>query len=680
MSNLTVILLIVISSYIYLFSSLVLEKKSHIKGNVWAPHLLLGTGFLLTMFQGILAPAESVLLANILIFLGIIEYLHCTSIILGLRFNYRTMLPVIAMFLAGYIYYTYFNFDTVARIILISSAIGLVTIAYALYLFSQYRNNTNHHIPPFMLLFGIYGLTGFLRIVHTLLLNSSITSFITPNSSSFFSLLFTLLFIRFWNLMYHGTRLLMAQDELQDKIDQQNSLLHHIDGMHAYLQEINQKGTPEVFYELIFDTMKEILSVDEAALYLYNSSTHRLSMVASTGLDDNFISLAGNFRLTEDTVSVRAYNQRDLVVRKIEDFPDGKVKDSLKARGIETTLSIAVSTGDTPVGALSAGLKSDKPLKENDLEILKVLGSQSGTALHNLHLYEEISSSESKYRAIFKTAGESIFIYNTDGVILDANAAALKEFGYGLEELTSLGMKNLYATPSIMQLYNITSNPEMEMNRTGSMESMFITRTGTPVHVWITQSSIVFEGQPAVLSVVRDITERKDREKSLTREARTDFLTGALNRRAFEDHFSREFMRKKRYSRPMSIMILDIDNFKKINDTYGHETGDSTLKALVSIIDKQLRDSDLFARFGGEEFIIALPESDEDGACLLGERIREGIENASVEAGENQVTFTVSAGITEIKSGDENIKEVIARADKALYQAKAAGKNRVICL
>ncbi len=680
MSNITVVLIIVVSSFIYLFSSLILEKENHLKGNIWLPHLLLGTGFLLTMFQEIIAPAGSIILANMLIFTGFLEYIHSTSNLLSRRYSYPAALILLLLFLSGFIYFTYFSFNTIARIIILGAAIGISGTGYSVQLYIQQRNTPDKHIIPFITLFGAMGFVSFIRIFHTLLLNNNITSFLSPNSSSFFSLLFMLIFIRFWNLLYHGTRLLIAQGDLQNQVSLQKSLLHHIEGMHAYLQEIGKKGSPEEFYPLIFSTMTEILFVDEAALYLYDSDARRLIMVASTGLKADYIEMAGNFRLTDNTVSVQAFNQRDLIVRKTEDFPEGPIKAALHGRGIQKTISIAVMTGETPVGALSAGLRSEEPLSENDLEILKMLGSQSGTALHNLKLYETITSSESKYRAIFQTAGESIFIFDHDGTILDANAAALREFGYSLEELSGMGMSRLYATDSMTDLYNITGNSNTTISRTSSSESMFITRTGTSVHVWITQSAIVFDGKPAVLSVVRDITERKDREKLLTREARTDFLTGALNRRAFEDQFTREFKRKKRYSRPMSVMILDVDDFKQINDTYGHEAGDCTLKALVQIINNQLRESDLFARFGGEEFIIAMPESDREGSCRLGERIRAAVEEASIRAGDAGISCTVSAGITEIESHDTEIAEVIARADKALYKAKTSGKNRVVSL
>ena len=133
------------------------------------------------------------------------------------------------------------------------------------------------------------------------------------------------------------------------------------------------------------------------------------------------------------------------------------------------------------------------------------------------------------------------------------------------------------------------------------------------------------------------------------------------------------FRSVERYDRSLSIVLLDIDHFKRVNDTYGHDTGDFVLKEITELIRENARISDILARYGGEEFVIILPETDVEGASKQIERMREIIEKTSFDGAGN---LTISAGITSYREGD-SCKSMITRADKALYLAKEEGRNRV---
>ena len=165
----------------------------------------------------------------------------------------------------------------------------------------------------------------------------------------------------------------------------------------------------------------------------------------------------------------------------------------------------------------------------------------------------------------------------------------------------------------------------------------------------------------------------KDKEK-FEELASTDPLTKVLNRRKFDEMAQFEFDKAKRYKRPLSFIIIDIDDFKKINDKYGHQVGDKVLIAVADEIKKNIRKTDIFARFGGEEFVILAPETDIAGAKRLAEKLRKIIENMSVEPVKR---ITASFGATEVKESDKSIDDLYRRADKALYDAKDSGKNIV---
>lgn len=178
--------------------------------------------------------------------------------------------------------------------------------------------------------------------------------------------------------------------------------------------------------------------------------------------------------------------------------------------------------------------------------------------------------------------------------------------------------------------------------------------------------------------VLVDITDRKLAEMELERLARTDVLTYVTNRRHFFELAENEYQRFLRYKHPIAIILMDIDHFKKINDTYGHLAGDYVLKNFASECKTQLRSSDIFARYGGEEFIALLIETPQEMAIETAERIRKTIENLVIEFEGKKIIVTTSIGISFSNEHVElNLQKMIDLADKALYQSKQNGRNRV---
>ncbi len=160
--------------------------------------------------------------------------------------------------------------------------------------------------------------------------------------------------------------------------------------------------------------------------------------------------------------------------------------------------------------------------------------------------------------------------------------------------------------------------------------------------------------------------------------ASTDPLTGAFNRRHFMETGNNELLRSNRYNHAFTVLMLDIDHFKAVNDIHGHNIGDAALKETVRVIEETLRGEDTLGRIGGEEFAVLLPETSVDPATLLAERIRIAISEIVVETPTGPLTFTMSIGMTEGRKSDENIDLLLKRADEGLYMAKEQGRNRVI--
>ena len=161
----------------------------------------------------------------------------------------------------------------------------------------------------------------------------------------------------------------------------------------------------------------------------------------------------------------------------------------------------------------------------------------------------------------------------------------------------------------------------------------------------------------------------------------TDPLTGLYNRRYFIEQIELEFKRSKRYSRDLSLLMLDIDHFKLVNDNYGHQIGDIVLRKISSVIINLLRDSDLAFRYGGEEFMIILPETKSEDAINVAERMKQEIMNTQHNYGSINFTVTTSIGIVSIKDmmdKFETIDDIIKKVDDNLYKAKNSGRNTII--
>jgi diguanylate cyclase (GGDEF)-like protein/PAS domain S-box-containing protein len=179
------------------------------------------------------------------------------------------------------------------------------------------------------------------------------------------------------------------------------------------------------------------------------------------------------------------------------------------------------------------------------------------------------------------------------------------------------------------------------------------------------------------LIVFRDISDRKKLENELRCLATTDSLTGVYNRRHFIYRGMDEVKRCLRYHKHMSVLMLDIDHFKRINDEFGHHTGDLVLQAFTRVCTGILRNFDTFGRLGGEEFAVIMPETDIQKAAIVAERLRRTIMEMQVAAEDQTVKLTVSIGIAPLDNRHQDMESIMKSADRALYRAKNSGRNRV---
>nr|WP_295828888.1 diguanylate cyclase [uncultured Azospirillum sp.] len=210
-----------------------------------------------------------------------------------------------------------------------------------------------------------------------------------------------------------------------------------------------------------------------------------------------------------------------------------------------------------------------------------------------------------------------------------------------------------------------------------NMEVQFKRADGSPFWTLFTVNQAVIQGMAVNLAWIYDYTERRSMEEALRDMASRDPLTGIYNRRSFMDMARAQLARAHRFHEPLSVFVLDVDHFKRINDTFGHATGDDALRMVAAGCQAILREYDILGRLGGEEFVVVLPGATADESRVVAERVRRHLARMPIEAADGTFRLTASIGIAGLEGATDTLERAIHRADLALYRAKHLGRNRV---
>lgn len=209
------------------------------------------------------------------------------------------------------------------------------------------------------------------------------------------------------------------------------------------------------------------------------------------------------------------------------------------------------------------------------------------------------------------------------------------------------------------------------------MEVQFRRADGSPFWTLFTVNQAVIQGTAVNLAWIYDYTERRSMEEALRDMASRDPLTGIFNRRSFMDMARAQLARAHRFHEPLSVFVLDVDHFKRINDSFGHATGDDALRMVAAGCQAILREYDILGRLGGEEFVVVLPGATADESRVVAERVRRHLARMPIEAPDGTFRLTVSIGIAGLEGATDTLERAIHRADLALYRAKHLGRNLV---
>ncbi|HYI37859.1 MAG TPA: diguanylate cyclase [Thermoleophilaceae bacterium] len=292
---------------------------------------------------------------------------------------------------------------------------------------------------------------------------------------------------------------------------------------------------------------------------------------------------------------------------------------------------------------------------------------------------DELRSVTMRFETAFAAAPIGMAMVGLDGRFLRANEALTELTGYPEEELMSLTFQDIThpadLTLDLNHLERLLSGEESSY----TMEKRYVTKQGRLVWVLLAVSLVRDDaGEPShFISQIKDITETREMEERLRELANHDPVTDLLNRRRFEDELVRQVGRCRRYGETACLLILDVDDFKGVNDALGHRMGDAALRRVATILKERLRVTDVVARVGGDEFAALLTGVGADDASGLAEQVRAAIEAAKVESGDQSVGVTASIGLKTLDSRIRDEDSAFVAADRAMYEAKAEGRNRV---
>lgn len=306
-------------------------------------------------------------------------------------------------------------------------------------------------------------------------------------------------------------------------------------------------------------------------------------------------------------------------------------------------------------------------------------GMLVSSAIRDISDRKKTEEAVARLAAIVESAHDAITSEDLDGVVRSWNPAAEHMYGYSAQEIVGRNIRMLFSSEREDEEQRLLERIRRG-ERVEPYEAVRRRKDGSSIDIWLTASALR-DSHGTVIGVskiARDLTERKEMERRLREEARTDPLTGAATRRYFHELAQREFARARRSGAALSIVAVDVDRFKEINDAWGHAAGDRVLRWLVCACRQILREEDVIARWGGDEFIVLLPETPCLTAATVAERMCAAIAAGRVSTdAEAPLEFTASLGVAASRAEDAGVDSVLLRADNALYSAKRSGRNTV---
>jgi len=445
----------------------------------------------------------------------------------------------------------------------------------------------------------------------------------------------------------------------------------------------NYPGTNQREYAAIIQPVRDenkiigisIFARDITQAHEFQEELRRYEQIVASS--PNLIALVDrnhHFQMINDAF-LQAFNKKRqfIIGSHISQLVDSETYSSLTRPILERAFYGEHIQVDRWINCPGIGLRffnvSYHPLRSQDLQPKFVVINASDIT--------ELKRAETDRQRIFELSLDMLSISTMDGRFLETNPAWSRTLGWSKTDLRDKSWLELVVPADLDSSTDVAERLSRGESVVG-FENRCVCKDGNIK--WLAWSAHPDPEKKRIFSTVRDTTARKRMEEELMQLATTDPLTGTSNRRHFIDRATNELARVRRYGLPMAVLMIDVDYFKEVNDTYGHDVGDEVLKRLVDCCHQELRETDIFGRYGGEEFAAVLVNTDKANALQTCQRLLRTISQLKVRTVPATVNITVSLGITMHQADDNSIDALLKRADDALYQAKNQGRNQIVLL
>ncbi|WCE28816.1 sensor domain-containing diguanylate cyclase [Vibrio sp. SCSIO 43137] len=293
-----------------------------------------------------------------------------------------------------------------------------------------------------------------------------------------------------------------------------------------------------------------------------------------------------------------------------------------------------------------------------------------------------ISADYQRLKSFVDSSLAGVLILDSKQKVILMNPTACQMFQLSGENLSDLTLDALLPKrfrsihSDHVKTFGSSSKQAKRMNRLNIVTGLKQDGREFPLEVSI--SKIFVAGQTEYCALLRDISDDMPLLKELVKEASEDYLTGLSNRKTFEHRLLLETHRSTRHSLPLSVAVIDLDHFKTVNDTLGHNVGDTVLRQMAELLRENIRDIDLVSRWGGDEFVALLVDTDLIGISIWAERVRNRVENHTFGDKENPIRLTISIGISCTEGDKTRAESLFEHADNCLFEAKQGGRNQVV--
>ncbi len=486
--------------------------------------------------------------------------------------------------------------------------------------------------------------------------------------------------------LYRSMKMAMAE-----QLEAKNNL-RRVNNMYAALSQTNELIARHCEPDKLFTQICEIVvNYGGFALALIaekDLSTGEIAIGAAHGelrqhLRD-FLDTAHPDLISPSNPIIRAFNMDGPVVNNhLRSLSDVDMAASFATMGLNSAATFPLHRNGKIVAVLAVYAAAENMFDSQVNGLLVEMSHGISFALddmerekHRRSTEQALRDSELRYHLIMESAGDAIILMDETGHMIDLNRRAAEQFGYTRSEMLERGGETLFPK-DIQQEAALRQKGVLESGQSMNTTVMAIRKDGTTFPAELAESRVVFQGNPLLLGIFRDISERKLAEDRVRYLAYHDALTDLPNRMLLNDRLGQTIRHARRHDQIVGVIFLDMDNFKTVNDTLGHDSGDELLKMAAQRIKSSLREADTVARLGGDEFVVLLPEvPSEVEINKVAEKILEAMNVPFVISG-HTFHVTCSMGLSLFPRDGMDCGELLRNADEALYRAKKEGRNCV---